>query len=299
MKRILVVLALVLAACASTSTSDAEPRTLAEPAPTVAPSPAVTPASKVLVIVEENHSFAQMKAQMPYLWSLSQQYGFATNSHGNYHPSQPNYHVILSGSNRGVTSNSAKYVTGSTVLDLTRKTGRTAKTTADGMGKTNRCLTKNNGKYVARHNVEVFYKDQRKGCTISNYDYAYFAGDAKAGKLGNIHLLIPSNAHNGHDASLKTADDWLKKALAPVFAGPDWTSGKLAIVITADEDDKKSGQKILTAVIHPSQSHNVVTTYLDHVSLHKTLARFGHVAPLGTKAAAATDLATAFGLPVN
>jgi hypothetical protein len=304
-KRLAAVLAaLALAACAAGS-SDGLPKDVkaadvsAHQRITLVDAPPLVPATKILVIVEENHSYAQMKAQMPYLWSLSQKYGYATNSFGNAHPSQPNYVFMLTGENRGVTSNTLKSVHGHSIMDLARANGKTAKTTADGMGKTNRCYRKANGKYVPRHNAEGSFIDHINDCRRYNYDYAYWAGDAAAGKLGNIHFLIPSNAHNGHDASLKAADDWLKKALAPVFAGPDWKSGRLAIVVTADEDDKKSGQKILTTVIHPSQTGNVVTTRLDHVSLHKTLARFAGVAPLGPKAAAANDLADAFNLPVQ
>ncbi len=251
---------------------------------------------KVLVVWEENHSYAQAKAQMPYLWELAQTYGYATNSRGNYHPSQPNYIVAATGSNRGITSNSKKLISGSSIFDRARSAGRTAKTTADGMGE-DRCRQSDYGAYRDHHNPETVFKDYRKGCESYNYDYRHFSGDAASGRLGNIHFLIPSNRHNSHDASLKVADDWLKKALSYVFAGPDWASGRLAIIVTFDEDDKRSNQQIMTVVIHPSQQGKAVNTRLDQVSLHKTLARAGWFTPLAVSSA--TDLATAFGLPMN
>lgn len=296
MKRLAALLLLALTACSTSSngpsraSKDADVKAHAR---FVAP----VPADKVLVIVEENHSYAQLKAGMPYLWSLAKTYGYATNSRGNYHPSQPNYVVMAAGSNRGITTNSYKQVSGPSIMGNAIKGGRTAKVIADGMG-TDRCRQTGSSPYAFRHNPWVPFRDERKLCESQDFDYKFFAGDVANAKLANVEFLIPSNNHNGHDQSLKVADDWLKRALAYVFAGPDWQSGRLAIIVTADEDDKQSGQQILTVVIHPSQSGHVVTTRLDHYSLHRTLARFGHTPPLG-KAATATDLATAFGLPVN
>jgi acid phosphatase len=112
--------------------------------------------------------------------------------------------------------------------------------------------------------------------------------------------VIPDDNHNGHDASLAKADAFIKTALAPVFAGPDWATGNLAIIITADEDNKSSGQHILTVVVHPSQEGRgkVDTPRLDQYSLHETLARVANVTPLGTRWKDNPDFAAAFNLPV-
>lgn len=307
---------LILIGC----TSDPEPRKFAEVPTTVDTSPTVdapevpltdepteTPppgrpvVEKILVVVEENHSYAQMWKSMPYLRSLANQYAFATDYRGLFHPSQPNYIAMLAGSNRGITNNNRVSISGHSIMDLARANGKKAKTTADGMGKGYTCRRSVNGKYVDRHNGETVFKDWRGTgqCGTYNKDYGTWKGIVERGILGNIHFLIPSNGHNGHDASLGTADAWLKTALAPVFAGPDWQSGKLAIIVTADEDDKNSGQKVLTVVIHPTMSHVVVTNRLDHYGLHKTLARVAGIEPMGTKGKAAVDLATEFGLPIG
>lgn len=298
MKRLVVLVLLLTAACAtaagpSQASKDADVRThqrVAVAAPVAA--------SKVLVIVEENHSFAQMKKQMPYLWGLAQQYGYATNSHGNYHPSQPNYVVMAAGENKGITTNSLKQVKGPSVFGKTIAAGRTAKIYADAMGSDN-CRQTGTNPYAYRHNNWISFKDERALCEKFDVDYKAFAPDVKAGTLPNVGFIIPSGQHNGHDASLAKADVFLKTALTAVFAGPDWKAGRLAIIVTADEDDKKSGQQILTAVIHPSQSHKIVTAYVDHVSLHMLLARFGHTTALGTAWKTHTDLGAAFGLPVS
>ena len=65
-------------------------------------------------------------------------------------------------------------------------------------------------------------------------------------------------------------------------AGPDWKSGRLAVVLTADEDDKSAGNRVLTVVAHPSQRHRVVTARLDHYSLTRLYAEVTGTAPLGS-----------------
>jgi acid phosphatase len=85
--------------------------------------------------------------------------------------------------------------------------------------------------------------------------------------------------------------------MTKIFAGPDWKSGHLAVVLTADEDDNVSGNVVLTTVIHPSQSANVVATPLTHYSLTR-LYEDVVGAPYLFNAATAPSIATAFGLPL-
>ena len=75
----------------------------------------------------------------------------------------------------------------------------------------------------------------------------------------------------------------------------DFTSGKLVVVVTADEDDKKSGNVVLTSVLTPRLSHKVASSGLTHYSLTRYLDQVLGVPLLG-KAAQAPDLKTAFGL---
>src|SRR3954454_20407705 len=68
------------------------------------PVPAATArVTKVLVVIEENHSLSQMQSQMPYAYSLAKRYGYAGNYTAITHPSLPNYLAIAGGSTFGVT----------------------------------------------------------------------------------------------------------------------------------------------------------------------------------------------------
>jgi len=253
--------------------------------------------TKVVTFVVENKSLEQMKAGMPYTYGLAQEYGHATNFKAITHPSLPNYLAIASGSTQGVEDNaspSSHKLEAPTVFARAIANGKTAKMYMDGMF-SDRCRQSNYGKYVVRHNAWTYFPSERTLCERYDFDFKYFAGDVAEAKLGNISQVIAHNGNNAHDGSMQTADNWIKARMATLFAGPDWQSGKLAVVITADEDDGESGNIVLTTVIHPSQQANVVTTPLSHYSLSRFYSEVTGTTPL-LNAADAPSMADAFGL---
>jgi acid phosphatase len=86
--------------------------------------------------------------------------------------------------------------------------------------------------------------------------------------------------------------------MTKIFDGPDWRSGHLAVVLTADEDDSSAGNNVLTVVIHPSQKGNVVTSPLTHYSLTRLYEEVAGV-PYLFASASAPSMTTAFGLLLN
>jgi acid phosphatase len=111
-------------------------------------------------------------------------------------------------------------------------------------------------------------------------------------------MVVPDLCNDAHDCSLATADSWFKTRMEAIFAGPDWKSGHLAVVLTADEDDSASGNKVLTVVIHPSQNGHVVSTALNHYSLTRLYEEVAHTSYLNG-AATAPSMSSAFGLPLS
>lgn len=274
------------------------------PTPTESESPLDFPSvttgiDKVLVVVVENKSYSQMKARAPRIWALAQKYGYATNFRAIVHPSLPNYIVMASGSTLGVRSNvfprSARLRQPS-VFGNTVKAGGTAKIWADSMGSQN-CRLTNRGKYVPRHVPWTYYVNERDLCRKFVVDAGQFAGDVASGDLATVGMLIPDNCHNAHDCSIPTADNWIADKVEVAMSGPDYKTGRLLIIVTADEDDHNEGNKILTALIHPSQKSNVVKKPLTLYSLHRLLADIGNTTPMN-KGRNAPDMAKAFGLPI-
>ena len=227
--------------------------------------PAVT---KLLVFVVENHSLKQMRNGMPQTFALAKRYGYATDYHAVTHPSLPNYIAMTSGRTHGVDDDSPPSVwklKGSTVFSRAVAAGKRARVYAESM--TEHCQLTSSGRYAVKHNPWAYFVDDRADCERWDRGLIAFHRDAKAGTLPNAGLVVPNLCNDAHDCPLATADDWFDAQMRRVFAGPDWASGHLAVVLTADEDDSKSGNRVLTVVMHPSQKGHVVTASLNHYAL--------------------------------
>ena len=286
----------------TTSPPTTSPPTTSPPTtspPTTSP-PTTARATKVLVFVEENHSLNQMQSAMPYLFSIAQQHSYATNYTAITHPSEPNYIAIASGSTMGDTSdhNPAWQTSGQSVFGQAVAAGKSAKIYAESMNSP--CQLSDSGPYKVKHNPWPSFRDERAACNAGNLPMGTpssgrMHSDVVAGALPNVGMAVPNICNDAHDCSLGTADSWLRSWLPQIMAGPDYTSGRLAIVVTADEDDHSSGNKVLTVVIHASDPSRVVSSALNHYSL---TGFYSDV--LGTprlrSAASAPSFAAAFGL---
>jgi len=299
------VLASVLTSgCASDSTGDASGGATGaiataahtEPAPKKAAAAKVT---KLLVVVEENHSLSQMKAGMPYTFGLAKKYGYATHYRAITHPSEPNYIAIASGKTYGIQDDanpSAHRLGGHSVFGQALARGRTAAAYMQSMP--SRCATTPSGDYAVKHNPWAYFAKERRGCRAHDLPMTGFAPAVSAGTLPRVGMVIPDLQHDAHDGTLKKADRWFKLVMTKVFAGPDWTSGRLAVVLTADEDDRAHGNRVLTVVIHRSQRHHVVDKRLNHYSLTRLYEDVANL-PYLNNARTATSMSKAFGLPVG
>jgi len=308
---LVLILALGLSGCSTASTTSpvaASSRTqpaqsnVATRTPTPTPTSALATAgsgavTKVLVFIVENHSLGQMKSQMPFTFGLAQRFGYATNYTAIQHPSLPNYIAIAGGQTYGITNDdnpSANPVRGTSVFGQAIASGKTAAVFADGMPQN--CATNNGGSdYAVKHNPWAYFINERGDC--QKYDVPIDQLDAAitGGVLPNVGMVVPNLCNDAHNCPLGTADTWFRGWMTKIFDGPDWRSGHLAVVLTADEDDQSAGNNVLTVVIHPSQKGNVVTSALTHYSLTRLYEEVAGV-PYLFDAASAPSMTTAFGL---
>jgi hypothetical protein len=237
------------------------------------------------------------------VYSLSQRFAYASHYTAITHPSEPNYLAIAGGSTFGDTTdhNPAVQVSGQSVFGQAIAAGGTAKSYMESA--TANCQQSNTGRYAVKHNPWASFKDERAACQVGDVPSGTptsgaLATDIKNGTLPNAGLVTPNLDHDAHDGTLAAADTWMKGWLPSILASPDFTSGRLAVVITADEDDRKSGNVVLTTVLHHSLDgkHLVVSTPLTHYSLTRL---YGQVdgKPLLAAAATAPDMRSAFNLP--
>jgi hypothetical protein len=265
---------------------------------TSAPQPstvAVLHPVKVLTIVEENHTYDQMKSGMPYLWSQAQKYAYATHYQAITHPSLPNYLAIAAGSTFGVRDDkypSSHPVKASTVFDQALAAGKSAKLYNESMP--SNCNLTTASPYAVKHNPWAYFTPSRTACAKYDVSTGSLLTDTKNNSLPNVGMVVPNLNNDAHDGSLATADSWLKQRLVPILASTDFTSGRLAVVITADEGSS-TNNTVLTVVLDANLSSLVVTAPMTHYSLTRFYAQTVGATPL-LAGQTAPDMRAAFKL---
>ena len=257
--------------------------------------------TKVLVFMVENHSLGQMRAGMPKTYAFASRHAYATSYRAIRHPSLPNYIAIAAGSTMGVADDddpSAHHLTGNNVFRQALRSGHTAKVYAESMP--GRCTLTNSGRYAVRHNPWTYFSAarDRAACRRHDVDASRLARDSATGALPNVGFVIPDLIDDAHDGTLAQADAWISRQIGTLTAGPDWRAGRLAVVVSADEDDRHNGNEVLTLVATEAQAPRVVRTPLTHYSLTGFLEDVLHVRHL-REARSAPSLAKAFGVRIG
>jgi len=238
---------------------------------------------------------------MPGLRAQAAKYGQATRYFGVTHPSLPNYLTMAGGSTFHISDDggpSAHRLRGRSVFGQALAEHRTARTYAEGM--TNNCQQRDTDRYAARHNPWTYFRDERAACRRLDVPAGTprrgaLQRDAQSGRLPTFSLLVPDLCHDAHDCSLRTADRWLRSWLKTLQAGPDWRAGRLAVLVTFDEDDHSAGNHVAAVMMHPSLHGVRVRKHLDHHDLSAGVSRLVGAAPL-REAAHRRGLLAEFGL---
>jgi phospholipase C len=278
----------------------------AAPAPKSAASSASSPAgslgqlSKILVIMEENHSIQQIfPSGMPYLWSLAQRYAYATDWSDVAHPSLPNYLAIFAGSafNNPQDCAPAPGCTypGPTVFGQALARGESAKAYEESMQQ--QCDPGFVGEYDVNHNPWAYFPSEAASCRAHDVPAGTpangaLAGDVRAGALPNIGLLTPNLLHDGHDGTPAQADTWLRDWIPALMSGPDWRSGRLAVVVVFDEGE--TTEQVPFVLMAPGLSGVKISEAANQYALTRLIDEVIGAPPL-RQAAGATDVASLLG----
>lgn len=269
--------------------------------PTTPPRGSGAPVTKVLVIMDENHGADQVFPNgMPYLYGLAQRYGEASAWSDVGHPSLPNYLAIFSGSsfNNPQDCNPGPNCTypGPSVFGQALAAGKTARSYEESMPRP--CLTDNSGNYDVNHNPWAYVPNESQLCQANDLPQGTtangaLASDIRGGILPNVGLVTPNLINDAHNGTLADADAFLRTWMPLLMSGPDWTAGRLAIVVTFDEGE--GSDVVPFVVIAPNLNHVVVTAPLNHYALTRFIDQVAGV-PLLRSAEAVPDIASLFGL---
>ncbi len=298
---------------ASTGPAATAGATAATPAPVtpapVTPAP-VTPATgsagratvtKILVIMEENHSAGQVfPSGMPYLWQLARRFGRATDWGAIGHPSLPNYLAILAGSAFNYPSDCAPAAgcryPGPTVFGQAIAAGRTARAYEESMP--SRCAAASSGPYDVNHNPWAYFPAEARLCRSRDVPAGTpargrLAADARAGSLPDVGLVTPNVNHDAHNGTLAAADGWLRSWLPVLMSGPDWRARRLAIAIVFDEGE--TTQRVPFVLIAAGVSGAVDRRPANHYALTRLIDEIARTRLLRA-AATAANIAPSLGL---
>ena len=276
MKRLLLALAsvVVATACAGPQANAPKPSRAASPPATPSPTPAKP--SHVFVIIVENSSYESALAQ-PYLASLANDYGNATDYHAIGQPSLPNYLAMTSGSTWGIRDDNYHRLPATGLGAELTTAGVSWKAYMEGF--TGDCFN-SPYPYALKHNPFAYYGGQ---CPTNIVPMTQLASDL-AGDTPQLSWITPGLCHDGHDCSRRVADQWLAATVPQVLASPAWQDNGV-LFITADEGDGAS-DRVPLVVVSPQLHAQQLTASYDHFSLLATLADYLGVARPGQSAQA-------------
>ena len=268
----------------------------------------VPKAQPVVLVVEENHSFESVIGQpaMPFLNELASRYGLAMRYYANAHPSLPNYFWLSAGQPVTFNDNTRETFDVDNLVRHLQVAGKTWKAYAESLPHAG-YTGYNVYPYVKRHNPFAYFRDVASSHERNNIvPFSQFTTDVRADRLPDFVFIVPNQLHNGHDASLAAADQWLKGALTPLLNTPAFKpGGRGLLVITFDESFAKdcrpahcgtsahaSGGRVATVLIGPRIRHsfrsfktyrheNLLRTVCDAFGFGSCPGRGGSAKPLG------------------
>lgn len=265
---LLTALALVVSGCAAQDPSEQAVMSAGDGA-SATTAAALPSYDHVVVVVFENHSYADIKEGAPYFVRLADHGAEMTRSHAVTHPSEPNYLALFAGSTFGLTSDACPLsYTGGQLARQLRKAGYTFRAYSEGLpsrGYTG-CTS---GRYARKHAPWVNFGSFKQR---SHLPYSSFPTDYT--KLPTVSFVIPDLCSDMHDCSVRHGSRWLRTHFKD-YVG--WARDHNSLLlVTFDEDDYGDSNHIFTAL---AGAHIVTGDYgqrITHYNVLRTIeALFG------------------------
>ena len=233
----------------------------------------------IVVVVEENHSYAQIMDKLnmnSYIHTLAKRGVLFTQSYGVTHPSQPNYLALFSGVTHGITNDACPNTFDTDNLATRLLAGGLSFVSyAESLPEVGdvTCMF---GAYHRKHNPLSNWQGTRVTADL-NKRFADFPQDFS--KLPTISFVIPNQDKDMHDGSFEAADDWLKNHIAPYV---DWAmKHNSLLILTWDEDNYQADNHIVTILVGPMLKAGKNAQRINHYNLLRTMLEFYDLPGLG------------------
>ncbi len=223
----------------------------------------------VVLVIEENRSYSQVMDKLKsdsYIHALSKRGTLFTRSYAITHPSQPNYLALFSGSTQGSRDNDCpmRYAGDNLASALINK-GLSFSSYSESLPVAGDTVCASGG-YQRKHNPAVNWQGTRLTAAV-NQTFNDFPEDFS--KLPTVAFVIPDQRNDMHDGSFLTADEWLKKHIAPYV---EWTfQHNSLLILTWDEDNGSEDNRIVTLMIGPMVKTGSSAQPINHYSVLRTL----------------------------
>src|SRR5579864_8966845 len=227
----------------------------------------------VILLMEENHSYSSVigSSSMPYLNSLAQKYGLATQYYANTHPSIGNYFELTTGQ---IITNDDGYsgtVSADNVVRHLLTAGKSWKSYAESLPSAG-YIGGDVYPYVQHHNPFTYLTDvvNSQNQLQNLVPFSEFATDLNNNQLPQYSFIVPNMQDDGHDGSLNQADSWLKTNIAPLIANSTFQKDGLLIILFDESfasDTQHGGGQVAMVVISPlAKKGYQSTTFYQHQS---------------------------------
>jgi len=242
------------------------------------------PISHIVLVIEENQSYATVvgnTSDWSNLNNLMSNGALATNYYANSHPSIGNYFMLTTGQ---LLTTDDSSTTVWNVDNLARRmlaSGVSFKIYAEGI--THGYLGGNTGLYLIRHNPFAMLSDVADNPQVANqciWPFTQFAADLASGTLPDFSYIVPNVDDDAHNGTPQQADAWLQtKVIAALSNSSAFASGGDGILIVdfdeaADSDTTYVGGHVAAVFWGPSVRVDFTqtsTTIYQHPSMLRTV----------------------------
>ena len=250
----------------------------------------ITSVAHIFVIMEENKPSSLIfdnTSVAPYINSLIDTYGFATNYSAVTHPSLPNYLAITSGSTDGVSTDcnppsAGCIVSVKNIADEIQKSGRTWKEYAESMPSP--CYAFNSGNYATKHNPFLYYADiinNKSRCESHVVPFHNLSNDLKSvSTTPNYAFITPNLCNDMHNCSIEVGDYWLSKTVPMILNSKAFTSEPSLLIITWDEGNSSNNQVATIVAGSAAKKHYKSNVAYSHYSVLSTIEASWGLKPL-------------------
>jgi acid phosphatase len=289
---------------------------------------AQVPSSKhVYIVAEENHSYQHLvgSVNLPYLNSLINQNGLATQFYADQHTSLPNYFWVTAG--QPITGDAETTLTFDVdnIVRRVMQLGLSYKAYAQSLPYPGFSGLYSGSYYLKRHVPLPYFPDMGNSSTemLKLVPIDQLLTDINSGNLPNFAFITPDSHNDMHDCPTATytedqceqvADQFLQQYIQPLLARPEFQpGGDGLLIIWSDEADLGSdnacsatvsdgcGGHILVALVGPQVKHGFqsTTTYHHESVLRTMLEALGVTDSFPGAANTAPDMAEFFVPPAG